>query len=234
MPLRRKPWSVIVAIGLAASWAGTASSQARPQTANEAGIFTCTDARGRTLTADRPIPDCADRAQRELGPSGIVRRTVEPTYTQHEQAERDERARQATQKASRMMEERRRDRALLARYPSAASHERERGVSVAQVDAAIDMTHKRMAELVAERKSLDDELEFYRRDVNRAPPALRRKLEDNTSSMQVQTEFLTAREEEKRRVNARFDEERERLRMFWPGAAAAAMPTGTSPASVTR
>ncbi|HUD31650.1 MAG TPA: DUF4124 domain-containing protein, partial [Variovorax sp.] len=119
---------------------------------------------------------------------------------------------------------RRRDRALLARYPNAASHARERGVAVAQVDATIDMTRKRMAELIAERKSLDDELEFYRRDVNRAPAALRRKLEDNTSSMQVQTEFLTAREEEKRRVNARFDEERDRLRQFWPAMEAAASP----------
>jgi hypothetical protein len=69
-----------------------------------------------------------------------------------------------------------------------------------------------------------DELEFYRRDVNRAPPALRRKLEDNGSSMQVQTEFLAAREEEKRRVNARFDEERERLRQFWPTTAGAGAP----------
>ena len=225
MPLRRNHWSVIVAAGLATSWACTTAAQStRSQVANEAGIFTCTDARGRTLTADRPIADCADRQQRELGPSGTVRRTVEPSYTSHEQAERDERARPATLKASRVMEERRRDRALLARYPNATSHDRERGQSIAQVDAVIDMTRKRMAELDVERKALDDELEFYRRDVNRAPPALRRKLEDNGSSMQVQTEFLAAREEEKRRVNARFDEERERLRQFWPTTAGAGAP----------
>lgn len=225
MPLRTTPWSAIVAIGLAASWVGTASSQPRSQTANEAGIYTCTDARGRTLTADRPIPDCADRQQRELGPSGIVRRTVEPTYTSHEQAERDERARQSAQKAARVMEERRRDRALLARYPNAAAHARERGAAIAQVDAVIDMTRRRMAEIAAERKPLDDELEFYRRDVSRAPMAVRRRLEDNTASMRTQADLLAGQEEEKRRVNARFDEERERLRQFWPATEAAASPS---------
>jgi len=225
MPLRTTPWSAIVAVGLTASWVGAASSQPRSQTANEAGIYTCTDARGRTLTADRPIPDCADRQQRELGPSGVVRRTVEPTYTLHEQAERDERARQSAQKVARLMEERRRDRALLARYPNAASHARERAVAVAQVDATIDMTRKRMAEIAAERKPLDDELEFYRRDVTRAPMAVRRRLEDNTASMKTQIDLLAGQEEEKRRVNARFDEERERLRQFWPATETTASPS---------
>ncbi|HSU24184.1 MAG TPA: DUF4124 domain-containing protein [Variovorax sp.] len=225
MPLRRSPPSIVVALALlAASWSCGAWSQARPQTANEAGIFTCTDARGRTLTADRPIADCADREQRELGPSGVVRRTLEPTYTSREQSERDERARLASQKAARLMEERRRDRALLARYPNPASHERERGVAVAQVDAVIEMTRKRMAEITAERKPLDDELEFYRRDVSRAPMAVRRRLEDNTASMKTQVDLLAGQQEERRRVNARFDEERERLRLFWPAAEAASPP----------
>eukprot|EP01036_Dinobryon_divergens_P002704 gene2704-3549_t len=59
------------------------------------GIFTCTDARGRTLTADRPIAECSDREQRELNPSGSVRRKVEPTYTARELQEREDRAREA-------------------------------------------------------------------------------------------------------------------------------------------
>jgi hypothetical protein len=98
-------------------------------------------------------------------------------------------------------------------------------VAVAQVDATIDMTRKRMAEIAAERKPLDDELEFYRRDVTRAPMAVRRRLEDNTASMKTQIDLLAGQEEEKRRVNARFDEERERLRQFWPATEASASPS---------
>ena len=176
----------------------------------------CTDARGRTITADRPIPDCSDRQQRELNPSGAVRRTLEPTYTLHEQAERDERARQAALKAARLTEERRRDRALIARYPHPASHDRARAEAVSQIDAMIDMTRKQIAELVAARQPLDDELEFYRKDLSKAPPALRRKFDDNAQSMGIQADFLAAREEEKKRIGARFDEERVRLRRLWP------------------
>jgi hypothetical protein len=225
MPLRRRPSLPAAALAFAAlllPWAGLVQAQTPGQTQNEAGIFTCTDARGRTLTADRPIADCIDRTQRELGPSGTVRRTLEPTYTSQEQAERDERARQSVLKASRVFEERRRERALLARYPSAVSHDRERAAALLQIDAVMEVTRSRIAELTAERQPLNDELEFYRKDVNRAPSALRRKLDDNTHSMQVQNEFLAAREEEKRRVNMRFDEERGRLLPYWTPAATSA------------
>lgn len=38
------------------------------------------------LTADRPIVECLDREQRELSPSGTVRRVVGPTLTEQERA----------------------------------------------------------------------------------------------------------------------------------------------------
>jgi len=57
-----------------------------------AGIYSCVDAKGRTLTADRPIAECSDREQRELSPSGMTRRRLEPTYTAREQAEQIGRA----------------------------------------------------------------------------------------------------------------------------------------------
>jgi len=62
---------------------------------------------------------------------------------------------------------------------------------------------------------VDDELEFYKKDVSKAPPSLRRKLDDNEQSVAVQNRFIAAQEDEKRRVNARFDEERGRLRPLW-------------------
>jgi hypothetical protein len=91
-----------------------------------AAIYTCTDARGRTLTADRPIAECTDREQRELNPSGSTRRKIEPTYTARELAEREDRAREASIQAARLTDERRRERALLVRYPNATVHDRER------------------------------------------------------------------------------------------------------------
>jgi hypothetical protein len=185
------------------------------------GIYTCTDARGRTITADRPIADCADREQRELSPSGSVRRKLEPTYTAREQAEREDRERQAQLQAARLLEERRRERALLIRYPNAAAHDRERAEALVQIDAVIHAARKRLSELAEERRKIDDELEFYAKDVAKAPDSLRRKVDDNTKSMTVQNRFIADQDDEKKRVNARFDEERTRLRPLWAGNAPA-------------
>ncbi|VWX58797.1 conserved exported hypothetical protein [Burkholderiales bacterium 8X] len=185
------------------------------------GIYTCTDARGRTLTADRPIADCLDREQRELGPSGTTRRKLEPSYSAREQAEREERARQAELQRLRALEERRRERALLARFPNVAAHERERGEALAQIDVVTQAARKRLDELRGERQRIDEELEFYVKDPSKAPDSLRRKQDDNLKSVAVQNRFIGEQEDEKRRVNQRFDEEQMRLRPLWAGGPAA-------------
>ncbi|RYF30669.1 MAG: DUF4124 domain-containing protein, partial [Comamonadaceae bacterium] len=45
--------------------------------------------------------------------------------------------------------------------------------------------------------------------------SIRRQIEDNMQSVAVQNRFIGEQEDEKRRVNARFDEERLRLRQLW-------------------
>jgi len=192
--------------------------------ASSAGIYSCTDSRGRTITADRPIPDCIDREQRELNPSGTTRRKVEPTYTAREQAEREDRERLAQLQAARLVEERRRERALLVRYPTPAAHDRERAEALVQVDVVIQAAKKRLGELAEDRKRIEDELEFYKKDPTKAPDAVRRKLEDNAKSVAVQNRFIGEQEEEKKRLNARFDEEQARLKPLWTANATVQAP----------
>ncbi|MES2246739.1 MAG: DUF4124 domain-containing protein [Pseudomonadota bacterium] len=203
-------------LGLAAlSSCATALAQPAKTDGPGVGIYTCVDARGRTLTADRPIAECSDREQRELGPSGTVRRKLEPTYTAREQQEREDRAREAAIQAARLIDERRRERALLVRYPNATTHDRERVEALSQIDAVIQAAKKRLVELADDRKKIDEELEFYKQDTSKAPGAVRRRIEDNTQSVAVQNRFIAEQEEEKKRVNARFDEERGRLKTLW-------------------
>lgn len=207
-----------LALSLAA--AGTVHAQQGPTPPGGAGaaaggIYSCTDAKGRTITADRPIPDCVDREQRELNPSGTMRRKIEPTYTARELAEREDRERQALLVASRQQEERRRERALLVRYPNAAAHDRERAEALVQIDVVIQAAKKRLAELGEDRKKIDDELEFYKSDPTKAPDAVRRKLDDNAKSVAVQNRFIGEQQDEKKRVNARFDEEQTKLAPLW-------------------
>ncbi|RYY93606.1 MAG: DUF4124 domain-containing protein, partial [Comamonadaceae bacterium] len=137
--------SMAVWAGLAA-WALPASAQ-QSAPGSTASIYACVDAAGRTLTSDRPIATCIDREQRELRPGGGTRRIVEPTWTAEELAAREARKREAQQAALRAQEERRRERALLVRYPSADVHERERRDALAQVDVVLQAARNRLVEL---------------------------------------------------------------------------------------
>ncbi|UUZ72441.1 DUF4124 domain-containing protein [Polaromonas sp. P1(28)-8] len=53
-------------------------------------IYTCVDAKGRKITADRPIAECMDRTQQELTRSGRLRREVGPSLTAQERAAQEE------------------------------------------------------------------------------------------------------------------------------------------------
>lgn len=182
---------------------------------NTGGIYSCVDARGRRITSDRPIQECLDREQRELSNTGIVKRVVPPSYTAEERARIAEQKQAEELERARLVEERRRDKALLIRYPNKAAHDKERASALEQIDEVIAAVNKRGETLLEQRKEIDLELEFYQSDPSKAPQWLRRKLEDNQQQVQVQQRFVMEQNQEKQRVNARFDEELVKLRQLW-------------------
>lgn len=194
-------------------------------TAAQAQIYSCVDAKGRRLTSDRPIVECLDREQNQLGKSGTVVKTIPPSYTADERARLDAQRKQEAEQQARIQEEKRRDRALLIRYPNQGVHDKERADALAQIDEVIGAVNKRELALIAQRKDISTELEFYKGDVSKAPNWLKRKVEDNEKQMVVQKRFLEEQAQEKQRVNARFDEELVKLKQLW--AAAGGKPTSS-------
>ena len=193
------------------------------------GIYTCVDRNGRRLTADRPIAECLDREQRELGPSGIVRRQIGPSLTEQERAAQEAQRRKEAEARARELEERRRERALTARYPDKATHDVERAAAIQLVDDVTATAEKRLVELAQQRKAFDVEMEFYKKDPNKAPMSLRRKIAENEESIAEQQRFIAGQDQEKRRVHQRFDVELAQLRKLWD---AQRMPvSGATPAS---
>ena len=191
---------------------GTAQAQTQD---NKGGIYSCIDSKGRRITSDRPIVDCLDREQKELGNSGTVKRVVPPSYTAEERAKLEVQRKAAELEQARINEEKRRDKALLIRYPNQAVHDKERAEALKQIDDVIEAVKKRGAELIKQRRDIDLELEFYQDDVSKAPPWLKRKIDDNAQQVVVQTRFLNDQNQEKQRINARFDEELAKLRTLW-------------------
>jgi len=210
--LLTRVWRGVLVLGLcSASLAG-----AQPTVAQ--GIYTCIDAKGRKLTADRPIPDCADREQKVLNPSGTVKTRVGPTLTAKERAEQEALQKAEQEERARLNEERRRDRALMIRYPNQGVHDKERADALAQIGVVRHAAVNRVDELMRQRTTINSEMEFYKKDPSKAPLSLRRQVDEVTNSLAVQGRFIADQDAELKRVNARFDEELVRLKQLWAPA----------------
>ncbi|MFT3778411.1 MAG: DUF4124 domain-containing protein [Ottowia sp.] len=220
----------LVAAALALGAAGTPAGAQASKTA-ASSIYTCVDAQGRRLTSDRPILACLDREQRELSNTGILRRVIPPGMTATEREAREAREREAYVERQRARDTIRRDQALITRYPDKAAHDAGRKEALAQTQAVVDTAERRIAELAAERRTLDDEMEFYRKDPSRAPAKLRRAIESNAQEVEEQRRAIAGQQDERNRIHARFDDEAQRLQPLWQAAAAQAAKT---PASSTQ
>ena len=206
--MKAKSSGVVVSIALAVGsvWA---------QSPSIGGIYTCVDAKGRKLTSDRPIAECADREQRVLNPNGTVKTRVGPVLTEVERIESEKKKTQELEEKNRLVEEKRRNRSLLVRYPNKQVHDKERAQALAQVAIVVQVASGRLEVLARQRSAIDVELEFYKGDVAKAPAYLRRQVEENTQNQAAQKRIISEQDAETRRVNIRFDDELVLLRQLW-------------------
>ncbi len=195
----------------------TLTAGAWAQAASAGGIYSCTDARGRRLTSDRPIPECLDREQQMRSQDGAVRKVLPPSYSPEERARLEEQRRQRDLAEAAQKDRVRHDRNLLARFPDAAAHDRARLAALDPVETALVNHEKRLAQLERERKTLADEAEFYpNRDL---PRALKLRIENNRTALDAQKVSSGHLLAERQRLNTRYDEELAHLRRLWAGAA---------------
>jgi hypothetical protein len=180
------------------------------------GIYTCTDDKGRRLTSDRPIVDCISKEQRVLNNDGSQRKVLPPTPTAEERTEREARDREAAQRRIDQADAVRRDRNMVARYPNEATHNKAREAALDTVRVAIKATEQRLRDLVAERKPLIDEAEFYEGRV--VPTKLKIQIDANDASREAQRSAVANQQAELARINSIYDGELARMRKLWAGA----------------
>lgn len=197
--------------------AAAANAPALAQTAvAPAQIFTCTNAAGKKLTSDRPIPECNDREQRVLNSDGSVKRVQAPVQTADERTESEARAQKAALAETQRHEAIRRDRNLLARFPNEAAHRKARVAALDDVKGSLRASEARLAALALERKPLLDEAEFY---VGKPLPGkLKTQLDANDASVDAQRTLLQNQKLEVVRIDALYDAELARLKLLWGGA----------------
>jgi len=231
-PRRSLPSRWLPAAALAGAVCGAwAQAPAQPVT----GIYTCTDDKGRRLTADRPIPECSGKEQQLLNRDGSLRAVLPPTLTAEERSEKEARERSEKETKAAAADAVRRDRNLMARFPNEEAHARAREAALDTVRLAIKATETRMRALAAERKPLRDEAEFYQGRT--LPPKLKAAIDANEVAVEAQRGAQATQEAELGRINRLYDAELERLRKLWSGAPAGSLgplPPVAAPASAAR
>lgn len=197
------------------AFTGASHAQKSPATSM---VYSCVDAGGRRLTADRPIAACADREQQVIMPGGATR-TVGPSYSERERAEQAAQQRRDAEERYRANDGKRRERALATRYPSKAAHDVERAEAVDVLRAQIRIVQERRGILLEDRKKIDQDMEFYKRDPSKAPALLQSRLDGNRHDLKEVDEQIATINDEIKATHLRFDEEAQSLKPYWSPAA---------------
>lgn len=206
--------------GLLALAALLPAAQAAPS------IYTCRDDSGRTITADRPVPECARQPLRELRPDGALRREHAAPPTPAQLREREAMEARQRDAAHARREHELRDRALLQAWPDEGKLEMARRRALEGLQAERAATAARM---VARHAQLRE----AQRTQARAPedPDARRKVQDIAAAILADDARLAAQRDEMAATVARFDADRERLRALLGRAPSPLSPPPASSAA---
>lgn len=192
-----------------------------------AAIYSCTGKDGKPIVQDHPIVDCPKDDQIEQNSDGSRKRVVPRPETEEERAAREvrERAEEAARKQRQVDD--RADRQLLRTYPTQAKHDEARMKSLEGPRGLIRISEERKKLLLAERKPLLDEAEFY---IGKPLPLkVKLALDSNDASLAAQEELRQNQEAELARINKNFDVELERLRRLWIAQPGSQNATSSAP-----
>ncbi|HMO44973.1 MAG TPA: hypothetical protein PKB14_02960 [Rubrivivax sp.] len=226
-----RPRLTLVLSLLLAGAAPSLRAQGSAAPASATSIYTCIDEQGRRITADRPIASCTAKEQRVLNKDGSLRAIYPPVLTVDERAAKEAQERKQAEARAAHNDAVRRDRNLLARYPTEAPHQKAREAALDTVRAAMKTTERRLEELQAERKPLAAETEFYAGKA--LPGKLRAQLDANDAAAGAQREAAVYQQAELERVNRLYDVELARLKALWAGAAPGSLGPLVSQGQIT-
>jgi hypothetical protein len=176
-------------------------------------IYMCKDASGRTITSDRPLPECAGRAVREYDRKGIPRRDVPapPTAEQKQELQLQEEKRQVLELAAE--EQKRRDRAIRFRYRNEGEIELARKRAVEGVQ---DQIKREMVVLAVAEKRLQGAqavADSHRKKNEPVPAELQRGLSDTERTVRESKRLIADCEAEIVAINEKHDETVKRYRV---------------------
>ena len=177
----------------------------------EAGIYSCTDAKGNRSISDHARAGCV--SQTVHGKTGEPRGEVPKFRTPEEVAAAEEERRvQAVRKAEELKRARA-DRELLRLFPDPAAHDRARAKEQAEIRHHIRQFEGRIAAAERERETLMAEKEFY--PGGNLPLKLKLALDGNDATLAATRNSMQTAQTDLGRIDAKFDQQSARLKDLW-------------------
>jgi hypothetical protein len=173
-------------------------------------IYTCRDSGGHMMTSDRPIPECADRAMKELNSQGMVVREIPAPLTDAQRAQKELDDRQRREAEEQEKEQRQHDRALLMAYRDEAAIEAARQRALADAQGMIQLAQGRRTQLLKDRENNRAEQDALKGKP--VPGYLKHKIDDTEAEIALQDKTIADRMQETDRINRKFDTDEQHFR----------------------
>lgn len=183
-------------------------------------MYLCKDASGRTITSDRPIPECADRAIKELDRSGMVRREIPPPLTPEQRREQKLKEAKAKADAVALEEQKQSDRLILARYASEKDIEASRKRSLDLVQEQLKRETKELAAAEKNLKAAQAEADVQMKKKVPSAVLAKRRAADAEQAVLAAKKAIEEREDELVQINAKYEQTLKRYREIVSGEAA--------------
>jgi hypothetical protein len=177
----------------------------------QAEIFMCKDASGKTLTSDRPIPDCAS-AVREFGVNGQLKRVIPAPLTPEQKKQKQAEEEKQKAEAEAAAEQRRQDRAILARYESESDIEAARKYALQQEQEDMKRDNLAMTDAQKDLNAANEELKPYTLKKTKPPATLTRRIETAEATIRETQQSTKNHQDKIAQINAKFDETLKRFR----------------------
>lgn len=158
-------------------------------------VNNCLDRAGRPVLSDTKPTSCTSPSDEEIDAAKAAKEKVEA----------DAKAKLASA---------RRDRALLAQYPGPDALESARNRELLPLRERLEKAKRRLALCAAERKLIDNELEFHPDGI--LPEQWQQRRDMNNAQVTVQIAVLAGLPGEMSEINGVYDSRLARLRELWP------------------
>ena len=190
------------------------------ESAAQARVFCCDDAKGRKVCADFIPPECANRAYEERNAQGELVKKYAAPLTPEQRAKRDAEMVKEEEAKRKALEEKRQAQALLANYASEKEIDAARDRALAPTEknlqkaqAKLDAANKMKQKLDKERKAQKDQ-----------PSAeLAERIRSNANELKAHQAAIDSYNKEMESIRARFADEKKRY-LEAAGKATAATP----------